>query len=341
MRMARLTAPLKIEVIQTAEPEPVAAAEARVRVRYVGICGTDMHIFAGERSDVRLPRVMGHELSGVVLEVGMDVNSISVGDRVVFDPVMACGQCEVCKKGHANVCPDVKCYGVQMDGAFQDEIVVPAAQLYKIPDRISMKEAALAEPFSIAANILDRASVRQGEKIVIIGVGTIGLCLIQAAKGMGATVFASDVADSKLAKAKEFGADVAINSNKDDIGSAVAAFAPNGADVLIDAVGITPILEQCIKMPSPASRIVVISFDSTPASVLPVEITKKELSIVGSRMNAKKFPHVIEWLEKDKIKPAGLISKVFPVERIQEAFETALSDKSLLKVLISFSENEE
>ena len=336
MRTAKLTEPGKIVVYNESSKCVPAAGEAVVQVKACGICGTDMHIFAGHRSDVALPRVMGHELSGRVVEVGDGVNNVSEGDRVIFDPVMSCNACRICESGHGNVCPQVKCFGVQMDGGFQDYIVVPAKQLYRFPDRLSYVEAALSEPFSVAANILERANVASGEKLVVIGAGTIGLCILQAAKGLGCRVLMSDILDVKLESAKRFGADAAVNANKENLEEAIMAFAPEGVDVIIDAVGTAAQMEQSLRLARPLTRIVVIGFDEKPAKVSPVELTKKELTIIGSRMNAGKFPKVIQWLEEGVIDPSKMVERVFPVEEIQRAFDLAVSDSTLKKIIITF-----
>ncbi|MDO5324096.1 MAG: alcohol dehydrogenase catalytic domain-containing protein [Clostridia bacterium] len=337
MRTARLIAPERIELIDTPLPPAPAAGEAMVKVKAVGICGTDMHIFKGERADVALPRVMGHELSGVVHQVGEGVTHLAPGDRVVFDPVMACGKCSVCRKGRPNVCAEVRCYGVQMDGAFRDYITVPANQLYVLPEGIELDHAALAEPFSIAANILSRADVQSGESVLVMGSGTIGLCLVQALKGIGARVLVSDVVAGKLETARSFGSDATVNSATEDLVAAAQTFAPDGLDVIIEAVGITPLTQQAIlDLATPTARIVVLSFDNRPMQIPPVCITKKELSILGSRMNAGRFPLVLEWLEKRMIHPEKMISRVYPVEQIQQAFENALADSTLMKTLITF-----
>ena len=154
MRAAKLISPGKIRVVDEIPVPAPRQGEAVVKVKAVGICGTDLHIFKEGRADVELPRVMGHELSGVVTALGEGTDNLAVGDRVVLDPVMACGSCRICRAGHGNVCADVKCFGVQMDGGFQDEIVVPSANLYRYPESYSFVQAALAEPFSVAANIL-------------------------------------------------------------------------------------------------------------------------------------------------------------------------------------------
>lgn len=336
IRVAQLVKPGTIELFyENVEVHP-GAGEATVRVKQVGICGTDIHIFAEGRSDVVLPRVMGHELSGEVIAIGKDVENIAVGDRVVLDPVMACGHCAACQKGRGNICAEVKCYGVQMDGGFRDIITVPAAQLYKIPEGVSYQEAALVEPFSIASNILNRAQVTAGEKLVIIGAGTIGLTILQGAKGKGLRVLIADIVDSKLRRARSLGADVVVHSGREDLKRQVAAFAPDGPDILVDAVGTAKLLETCVGLCGPMSRIVIIGFDARSASIAPVQITKKELTIIGSRMNAHRFPEVLQWFSSKAVNPSVMIDKVFPVEQIQRAFETTVSDAHLAKILISF-----
>lgn len=336
IRIARLVDKKKIALFkEMVDPNP-AAGEAVVRVHLVGICGTDMHIFCGKRDDVVLPRIMGHELSGEVIAIGEGVSNVCIGDRVVLDPVMACGKCKACRSGYANVCADVKCYGVQMDGGFRDLITVPAAQLYRIPDGVSDEDAALIEPFSIASNILERAQAKNGEKLVIIGAGTVGLTILQGAKGMGLEVLISDMVDTKLEKARSMGADVVLNNGQENLAEKVAVFAPEGPDIVIDAVGIAPLLEQCIDLCGPRSRVVVIGFDGTKAAISPVQITKRELTLVGSRMNAHRFPEALCWFANKTVNPSAMIEKIFPVEEIQQAFEIAVSNPSFSKILIRF-----
>lgn len=337
MRAAKLISPGKIRVVDEI-PVPVPRqGEAVVKVKAVGICGTDLHIFKEGRADVELPRVMGHELSGVVTALGEGTDNLAVGDRVVLDPVMACGSCRICRAGHGNVCADVKCFGVQMDGGFQDEIVVPSANLYRYPESYSFVQAALAEPFSVAANILSRVSVKVRDFVVIMGAGTIGLSLVQGAKAAGAAVLVSDIEESKLEKAKAMGADYTVNSRKEDLTELVKKHTEIGADVVIDAVGTVKLTEQSIELAAPCGRIAVISFDARPAQIPAAAITKKELSLMGSRMNAHRFPDVIQWMRDGALDLDVMISKVYPVEEIQKAFEDTLADSSnTIKTIITF-----
>lgn len=337
MRAASLVALNQIEVIDIPVPQVERGTDVQVQVKAVGICGTDLHMFREARADVTLPRIMGHELSGLVTAVGGAVTRVKVGDRVVLDPVFACGVCPTCRKGHPNVCDSVRCYGVQMDGGYQDYIVVGEEHLYPFNESVSYEEAALAEPFSIAVNILSQAGLTAGENLLIMGAGTIGLSVLQVAKGLGARVMVSDVVPRKLAIARDIGADAVVNSREDSLPEAAAAFAPTGFDVVLDAVGVSPVFQQCVDYAAPRGRIVCIGFDARPVSIEPGRITRKELTIVGSRMNCRRFPTVIDYLHQGKINAGKMISKTYSIDDIQTAFEETLADTAgSVKTLILF-----
>ena len=336
MKAGVLTAANKIEILEKEMPRIMKPSEVMIRVKTVGICGTDLHIFKGTRSDVQFPRVMGHELAGEVVELGADVKKVRLNDHVVFDPVIACNTCKICLKGHKNVCSSVKCFGVQMDGGFQEYIVVEEENVYAFDKSVDFCVAALGEPFSIAANILERSGAKAGENMVIIGAGTIGLAILQAAKGIGVKVLISDISETKLQYAREFGADMAINTGIDNLEAAVERLFPEGADVLVDAVGAAQLFENTLELAAPTARVVVIGFDSNPASISPVSITKKELTIVGSRMNCRKFDKVVKWLNQGIITDK-MISRKYRLEEIQKAFEETLDNSdSWIKTIIVF-----
>ena len=337
MRVAKLVELNKIEVVDLPIPEIVKEDDVQVQVKAVGVCGTDLHMFREHRADVTLPRVMGHELSGLVTKVGPGVTRVKVGDRVVLDPVFACGTCPTCRKGYPNVCSSVRCYGVQMDGGYQDYIVVGESHLYPFDPSISYEEAALAEPFSIASNILDRVQLTENDNLLLIGGGTIGLSVLQVAKSFGAKVMVSDVASDKLEIARNMGADCVVNSREESLADAAETFAPGGFDVVIDAVGVTPLFQQSLNFAAPRARIACIGFDARPAEIPPVLVTKKELTIVGSRMNCYRFPIVMEWLNEGKIQADKMISRKYPIEQIQTAFEETLANSATsVKTLIVF-----
>lgn len=337
MRSAVLKALNNLAVEDHPIPNLVNDSDVQVQVKAVGICGTDLHMYREPRPDVQFPRIMGHELSGLVTRVGSSVSRVKVGDHVALDPVFACGHCPTCQKGYPNVCENVRCFGVQMDGGYQDYIVVGEEHLYPYDPSISYEAAALAEPFSIAANILERVSATAKDSILIIGSGTIGLALLQAAKSLGAKVMVTDMISEKLDIAAKMGADAVVNSKEQDLAASAEDFAPGGFDVVLDAVGITPVLKEALKHAAPRGRISCIGFDGRPADIPPAIITRKELSIIGSRMNCHQFPKVMGWLEEGKIDAGQMISRKYPIEEIRQAFEDTLANTAgNIKTLITF-----
>lgn len=218
-------------------------------------------------------------------------------------------------------------------------IVVDESHLYSFEDSVSFEQAALAEPFSIASNVLERTGMTGKDQVVILGSGTIGLCTLQAAKGVGARVLVSDVVEEKLERARRAGADAVVNSNEHSLAEAVEAFAPGGADVVIDAVGIAALTEQMPDLAAPRARLAVLGFDEREARIPPVKITRKELTLVGSRMNCHQFPRVMEWLKEGKIDDTLMVTGKYPLEEIQKAFEETLGDKDgAVKTLILLGE---
>ncbi|MBP3218120.1 MAG: alcohol dehydrogenase catalytic domain-containing protein [Lachnospiraceae bacterium] len=338
MKAAKLVEVGRFELAEIPVPEITAPDDVLVQVKCVGICGTDLHIFKEGRADVKMPVIMGHELSGVVLDKGSAVHDLKAGDRVVLDPVFACGECRTCRSGHPNVCPHVRCYGVQMDGGYQEKIVVRRHHLYQFNNDISFEEAALAEPFSIASNILFRAGLQAGEKILILGAGTIGLSVLQVAKMLGAEAVVSDIIPEKLTVAASFGADLTVNSKATPLKNALAADYADGFDVIVDAVGIVPLFVQTFDYAAPCARIMCIGFDGAPAQIPMAAITRKELSVIGSRMNNHRFPEVIDWLNNGKINAKAMITKRCSIDSIQTAFEETLANSTgSIKTIIEVS----
>jgi L-gulonate 5-dehydrogenase len=334
MRSAKLTAPKKIEICEN-EPEPRARpGEVLIRVKAVGICGSDIHIWHGERPDVALPRVMGHEFSGVV---EADSGKFKKGDKVVVDPVVSCGTCVSCKRGYPNLCSTVKCLGVQVDGAFCELTAVPEDKVYRYPEKLSFVQASMIEPFSIASEVMFRGGPVSGEKSLVFGAGPIGLGILQGLKLAGLEVMVTDFVDSRLTKAKELGADAVVNGKKENLREAVKTFSDDfGIDFTVDAVGHPRILEQAVETAAPGGRVVVLGFNPDAAQIPELSLVRKELKVMGTRMNCKRFPEVIEWFDKGKVQPDTLLSAVYPFGEIQKAFEHIAADpENTLKIVVT------
>ena len=329
--------PLALDFVER-EPGLPGAGEVLLRVVRGGICGSDIHILHGTNPFAVYPRIIGHEFAGVVEAVGAGVSALAVGDHAVVDPVVSCGHCYPCRIGRANVCASLEVFGVHRDGGFRDRITLPAANALKVSRDLPIGIAALAEPFSIAANVLSRTGCGEGDTVLIYGAGTVGLTVLQVAKLKGARVLIADPDRARLARAERFGADQVLQTGIDDV-PAIAARENDGLgpSVVIDGAGMPALFEEICRVSSPAGRIGLLGFSPAPCNVSQQEIVRKELTIVGSRLSRKLLPEVIGWLESGKLQPADMITQTFAASDARDAFALIEKDPgSTIKVQLAF-----
>ena len=314
--------PNMLVIAQRPVPEP-SAGEVRVKVKLAGICGSDSHIYRGHNPFAKYPRVIGHEFFGVIDAVGEGVERSRIGERVSVDPVISCGHCYPCSIGKPNVCTSLVVLGVHRDGGFSEYAVVPAKNAWTIPDTVPDEHAVMVEPFTIAANVTGQVKPTENDIALIYGAGPMGLTTVQALKHVYKvkTVVIADRIDERLTMAKQCGADWTVN---------------NGQQSLQDFLA-----EKTLKptLASPAARIVLMGFSSDPCQIVQQGITGKELSIYSSRLNANKFPVVIDWLVKGLIDPNKLITHTFDYHHVTDAIELFEKDQQhCCKVLLTFTE---
>src|SRR3954463_4122705 len=313
--------PHSLAVVEASSPAP-EQGEVRVRVRRAGICGSDVHILHGSNPFARYPRIIGHEFAGEIESVGPDVSALAVGDRVVVDPVLSCGHCYPCRIGRPNVCANLEVLGVHRDGGFRDLIVVPARNVVKVSPNLPVEIAALAEPFSIAANVLSRTGCGPEDTVLIYGAGTVGLTVLQVAKLKGARCLVSDPDEARLERARSFGADVTIDPRSTPVADVVNGEMDGlGPSVIIDGAGVPELLEEACRFASPAGRIGLLGFSPAPCNISQQEIVKKELTLVGSRLNRRFLPQVIDWLAQGRLQPAAMITQTFAAREARAAFD--------------------
>lgn len=323
---------------QPALPDP-AAGEVLLRVERAGICGSDLHILHGSNPFARYPRIIGHEFAGTVEAVGRDVTTLAAGDRIVVDPVLPCGHCYPCRVGRSNVCGNLEVLGVHRDGGFRDRLLVPVANCVKVPAGLPIGIAALAEPFAVAANVLSRTGIRADDVVMIYGAGTVGLTVLQVAKLHGARCLIADLDPARLERARGFGADVVIHSRETSVPDAVRDENEGlGPTVVIDGAGIPALLEEACRIASPAGRIGLLGFSPAPCNISQQEIVKKELTLVGSRLNNRFIPEVVGWLAEGRLKPADMVTQTFPAADARAAFDLIETDPaSTIKVHLDFT----
>lgn len=338
MKAARVVSPMNLEICEVPMPEITKDNEVLIKVKAAGICGSDIHIYHGTSPVATYPRIIGHEVVGEIIKIGSKVKKFEAGDHVTMDPVIGCGECYPCSIGRPNVCYNLKVRGVHVDGGYQEYLVLPENSVHKISKELKWEEAVLIEPFTVAAQIVSRAEVNKRDTVFIMGAGPIGLCVVQAVKRIGAKCIISDLIDSRLELAKKMGADITINSSRQDADQIIMAETEGlGVTVVIDAVCLPQTFEQAVKLTASAGRVIVLGFTEKPSQIAQLEITKKELDIKGSRLHSNKFPEVIEWFNNKEVNPKLLISNVYDFSEIRKAIEQVENNPTeTYKVILKF-----
>lgn len=338
MKCIKVINPNDIQVVE--EPKPVIkeSNEVLVKVKYGGICGSDVHIYHGTNPVATYPRVIGHEFVGIVEEVGAGVTNVKPGDHVAVDPVVNCGECYACKIGRENVCSSLKVRGVHEDGGFREYTVVNENAVHILSKDVPLEKAVLVEPFTIAAQSTHRANLRKDDVVFIMGSGPIGQAIARMCKGNVEKIIMSDMSDYRLDKAKLNGADVTINVMNQDTKEVIMKETDNqGVTLVIDTVCTVKSFEEAVSLTRPAARVVTLGFASAPSEIAQVNITFKELDIRGSRLHQNKFPVVTELFNNGTLDGENMISHVFNFEDIQEAIKL-IEDRDIdkQKVILAF-----
>ena len=338
MRAVKIPEAHKIEIVEIPKPEIKEKNEVLLKIKRVGICGSDMHIYHGTNPLATYPRIIGHEVAAEVVEIGENVSRVSVGDHVVIEPIRYCGECYACTSGRPNVCKNLSVFGVHEDGGMREFAVLPEKQVHKVDSEIAWEEAVMAEPYTIGAQVTWRGNVQEGQIVFIHGAGPIGITVLKMVKLKGATAIISDLTEERLAFAKENGADYTINPSKEDLVKRISEITDGeGANVVIDAVGLPQTFEQSVEVASSAGYIVTLGFNETPSEIPQMAITKKELTIVGSRLQTNQFGKVVDLINNKQLTHNGLVTHTFPLAEVKEAFTFIENNpQSVRKAVIEF-----
>lgn len=337
MKVAVLEKVKRISIEEREIPKP-KEDEVLVRIKSVGVCGSDIHYYNEGKIGsfvVEKPLILGHECAGEVVEVGSKVKTLKVGDRVALEPGIPCRRCLYCKTGRYNLCPDVVFMATPpIDGAFAEYVVHPEDFTFKLPDDISFDEGALIEPLSVGIYSAERAMIRPGDTVLIFGAGPIGLVTLQAVKAYGAEqVFIVDINDFRLSKAKELGADLIINSKSEKMED----YIKDGVDVVFEASGNSSVISQTTKFAKRGGKVVFIGLASDDYIGINInEVSSKELDLLGIFRYANVYKKSIDLLAKGKIDLKTLITHHFSLEKTQEALEFADKNKDkCIKVIVN------
>ena len=320
MKALLLTAPSRLEYVDFADPQP-ADDEVVVRVHACGICGSDIHGWDGSTGRRQPPLIMGHEAAGEIVAMGPRVTGWRAGDRVTFDSTISCGACRFCQAGQINLCENRRVVGVspveyKQHGAFAERLAIPARILYRLPESLPYPQAAMVEPVSIAIHAVQRTKIPAGGTAVVIGSGMIGLLVIQALRWAGAgRIVAVDLADNRLALARQLGATHTVNSSNADVAAEVAQITAGlGADVSFEVVGFTPTMNLALGVLKRGGVGVLVGNLSPKTQDFPLQaVVTKEITILGSCASAGEYPLCLDLIARGVINVQPMIETVAPL----------------------------
>ncbi|WP_349672502.1 zinc-binding alcohol dehydrogenase family protein [Lacrimispora sp.] len=338
MKAVQIVKPGELKVIEIEKPVLDEENNVIVKMTAAGICGSDVGIYHGTNAAATYPRIIGHEMVGVVAETGASAQKLKVGDRVIVNQVTSCGHCYPCSKGRGNVCDHLKVRGVHIDGGYREFIAVPEADCYILPDSISDRDAVMIEPTTIAIQSCTRAELEKDDMLLIYGSGALGSSILKIARQICDHIIVADIQDDKLETAKANGAEHTINVLNEDLVEKVKEYTHmHGATVSIDAVCNKDSLIRLLNATGNAGKVITMGFSTAPTEINQFAITAKELDVRGSRLQNKMFGKAINMIHEGKLDLTGSVSHTFPLTKAQEAFDFVDShDPSIRKIILTF-----
>ena len=309
---------LRIEEIPKPSPQ---AGEVLVRVKACGICGTDVHIFHGDKGCVPTPvgTVLGHEFSGIVEAVGEGVTAVRCGDRVCVDPNQLCGDCYYCKSGIGHFCESMTGIGTGVNGGFAEYCAVPQSQVYKIADSTSYEAAAMTEPTACCVHGIDMCNIACGDTVAVIGGGMIGMLMLQLAKlsGAGTLIMIEPVAE-KRSIAEKLGADLCIDPIGNDVKKVLVENGINRISAVIECVGKPSTIEQAIAIAGEKSVVMMFGLTAPDEEirVKPFEIFQKEIVLKSSFINPYTQQRALRLIDSGKIDVSSMVYACEPLESL-------------------------
>ncbi|MGH9668173.1 MAG: zinc-binding alcohol dehydrogenase family protein [Bryobacteraceae bacterium] len=326
MRQIVLSEPGEFREEQAAAPAP-QPGEALVRIHRVGVCGTDLHAFAGRQPFFSYPRILGHELGVEVVEAPANDRGIRAGDRCAVEPYVNCGACHACRLGRPNCCERIRVLGVHTDGGMRPFLNVPVRLLYK-SERLSLDQLALVETLGIGAHAVRRAGLRAGEDALVIGAGPIGLAVLQFAKAAGANVRVLERSESRRNFAAQFGVE------------AIAEPGDRLADAVFDATGNAAAMEASFERVAHAGRLVFVGLVQGRLSFEDPLFHRREMTLFASRNSLGEFPRIIQMIEEGRIDTSPWITDRLRLREVPATFSGLTQRPNLVKAVIEVEDSD-
>ena len=303
----------------------VKPGEALIRVRRVGICGTDLHAFKGEQPYFNYPRVLGHEISGEVAQVGKNSYGLKQGDPVAIIPYLECGKCVACRMGKTNCCTRLNLFGIQRDGGMSEYLSVPLDHLIK-SEKLNLDQLAMAECLSIGAHVVRRAQIEKGEFALIIGTGPIGMAVMQSAREAGAKVMAMDIVEERLQFCRDkLKVDYVIHGKKDPVKEIESITNGDYPTFVFDATGNAKSMERSFKLVAHGGRLILVSLVQENITFFDPDFHLRELTLLSSRNATRQdMEHIVCSLEAGKMDGTSFITHRASLDQVIGQFESWL-----------------
>jgi len=325
-----------VSVVELDAPTSVNSTDVIVRMRACGMCGTDLAILEG-RHPAKPPVILGHECAGEVAQIGSGVTSVSVGDHVVVDPNLRCGVCRYCRSDRPNLCETLVSIGEDINGGFATYILAPEKAVYKIPNSMNWKTAALVEPFSCIVNGFLRARAKPSETAVVYGAGPMGLFWVSLFRKAGARkIISVEIAPNRREAARKVGADVAVDpASENPVKRVMEETGGLGADVAVEVIGKVETVEAAIQSSANGGRVVIMGTcrPEALAKFSPFEIMRYEKHILGSHTQAASFRSAIEMLDSGFVPVDVIVTHETPLREIDRAFSLNKTGEAVKTVI--------
>lgn len=319
-----MTSPGNIKFDDIPKPGPLKEDEVMMRIRRIGICGSDIHVFHGEHPATPYPVVQGHEYSAVVDSVGRNVKNIKPGMQVTAWPQLVCGKCRPCRRGQYNACQELKVQGFQAPGVAQDYFIVPEHRVIPFPESMTLEQGALLEPAAVGAHSTGRTSGLEGKNVVVSGAGTIGNLVAQFARARGAAkVLITDISDFRLEVAKKCGIEAGVNVSRTSFAEGVEKyFGKEGFQIGFEAAGVEASLHALMENVEKGGDIVILGVYAENPTINMYYLGEHELNVFGSMMyRDEDYQEAVQMIDSGRIITEPLVSRHFPFEEYFEAYK--------------------
>ncbi|MGD1820471.1 MAG: zinc-binding dehydrogenase [Pleomorphochaeta sp.] len=338
MKAIIVNKPEDIQIIDVEKPIITNEDEVIIKIMATGVCGSDVGILFGHNPVAVYPRIIGHEMTGIIVEKGKNVKNFELDDHVIVKQTESCGKCYACTHNQENVCSTLKVRGVTIDGGYQQYYKVNYKSIYKIDKNVDLMTAVLIEPYTIGFQACSRGNLQSDDILLVNGVGALGAIVVDVAKSFGCKIIAIDIDKDKLNAAKELGATYTLLGNDNHLKEKILELTDNyGPTISIDCVCNPKSVEFVVDITGNGGRVVTMGFDKRPSHIPQYEITVKQLSIIGSRLQHNQFEKVIKLFEDNKVNPSRMVSHVFKYTDIDKVYEL-IKSKNYKKILLDFSD---